>query len=290
MKKYLLIVGIILLFVLSSVTPLAFGVNIFFDDTTPPVTTITFDPGNPNGNNGWYISDVNVTLNATDDLSGVKAIYYKIPGDDWKNHSGDSIKILLDSDCLIGVIEFYSVDNDGNVESINSYEIYIDQEKPEVDLRYELVGAGPFDVWRFIFPATAEDDCSGLDRAEFYLNDTHQETIIGPGPDYKWYYNSTLQGPFDVYGYILFPKVSEDFITFFALFVVIFSFSPNPLKDSTISVTVYDIAGNYGKDQIIRPQTYKDITPGIHIFEKLTLPNNYEGFLGLFHVDATFFE
>ena len=44
------------------------------NDTTPPVTTHNLDPPEPNGLNDWYVSDVTVTLNATDDLSGVKEI------------------------------------------------------------------------------------------------------------------------------------------------------------------------------------------------------------------------
>jgi hypothetical protein len=287
-KKSMTVV-IIILFIGVGITP-TIGISNSIDDTTPPVTTITFNPPTPNGENGWYVTDVNVTLNATDDLSGVKAIFYKIPGDDWKNHSGDSIKILLDYDCLIGIIEFYSVDNNGNQEPINSYEIYIDQEKPEVDLRYEVNSIGPVFGWEYIFTATADDDCSGLDRAEYYLNGTLQETIIGSGPKYKWYYNSTPQSPFFVYGIIFYPRISEDFITFFAIMVLIGGSSPNPLRNKTINVFVYDIAGNCGKDKVFWPSHYEPIIPGIYRFEKLTLPNNYQGHLGLFFIDAKFFE
>lgn len=75
MKK-LLAVAIILLFIGMSIP--STGIVVFNDDTTPPVTTIELDPENPNGNNGWYVSDVTITLEATDDKSGVKAIYYII--------------------------------------------------------------------------------------------------------------------------------------------------------------------------------------------------------------------
>ena len=113
---------IILMF--SSFSTHAFS---FFDDTTPPVTTITFDPPVPNGLNGWYVTDVNVTLNATDDLSGVKTIYYQINGGPLESHDGDYFNFTLDHDCLDGYIEYYSVDNEGNVEQVKSVRISIDQ-------------------------------------------------------------------------------------------------------------------------------------------------------------------
>ena len=123
----------------------------FFEDTTPPVTTITFDPPYPNGLNGWYVTDVNVTLNATDDLSGVKTIYYMIPGEQWASHNGDYINFTLDQDCLIGDIIFYSVDYAGNQETIKSASIDIDQLPPVVDLTYEVIGRNPIQRWDILF-------------------------------------------------------------------------------------------------------------------------------------------
>ena len=41
------------------------------NDPTPPVTTISLNPGDPDGDNGWYVSDVTITLNATDNETGV---------------------------------------------------------------------------------------------------------------------------------------------------------------------------------------------------------------------------
>ena len=54
--------------------------SVVADDTTPPVTTISLNPPAPNGDNGWYVTNITVTLNATDDESGVKVTYYAIDG------------------------------------------------------------------------------------------------------------------------------------------------------------------------------------------------------------------
>jgi hypothetical protein len=156
------------------------------DDLSPPVTTHSLDPPEPDGENGWYVNDVNVTLNATDDMSGVKTIYYKIPGEDWKSHSGDSIKILLDHDCLTGLFKFYSVDNAGNQEEVQSVDIDIDQLPPYIQLWFEVIGGNPLEGWDIVATAYAIDNCSDMGRVEFYLNGGLQTVLFGPGPTYSW--------------------------------------------------------------------------------------------------------
>jgi hypothetical protein len=156
------------------------------DDICPPITTHSLDPSVPDGENGWYVNDVNVTLNATDDMSGVKTIYYKIPGEDWNSHSGDSIKILLDQDCVKDLFKFYSVDNAGNKEEINSIGIDIDQLPPNIQLCYEVKDGNPIKGWPVIVTAYVIDNCSGMDRVEFFLNDGLQSVVSGSGPTYQW--------------------------------------------------------------------------------------------------------
>ena len=180
-----LVIGVVVVFISLISMPINVS-SISAEDITPPVTTISFDPPYPDGENGWYINDVNVTLNATDDISGVKTIYYKILGDDWKNHSGDSIKILLDHDCLMGLIEFYSVDNAGNQEEIKSVDINIDQLPPYIQLSYEVKEGNPIEGWPIVITADVTDNCSGMDRVEFFLNGGIQAVVSGSGPTYSW--------------------------------------------------------------------------------------------------------
>ena len=44
-------------------------------DCIPPTTSCFLDPLVPNGLNGWYVSNITVTLNATDNESGVWRTY-----------------------------------------------------------------------------------------------------------------------------------------------------------------------------------------------------------------------
>ena len=51
-------------------------------DTTPPRTTHALDPAQPDGDGNWYVSPVEVTLNATDNDggSGVDRTEYRFAG------------------------------------------------------------------------------------------------------------------------------------------------------------------------------------------------------------------
>jgi len=155
------------------------------NDTTPPVTTCTLDPPEPDGLNGWYVCDVYITLNATDDLSGVKKIIYIIDG--WSIHiiHGDFGSFILTGDGEY-TIKYYAIDNAGNVETINEFEIKIDQYIPECRVIMDIVGGNPYTGWDFLLTTTATDETSGMDRVEFYINSELQETVYGPGPEYTW--------------------------------------------------------------------------------------------------------
>jgi len=158
----LITLGIMLLFLgmtISSTT----GIIVSNDDTTPPVTTCALDPPDPDGDNGWYVSNVTVTLNATDD-------------------------IILDYDCLIGRIEFYSVDNAGNQEETKSVRINIDQLPPDIEeVTWEAFQDPPiYGLWYVTFTVNATDACSGIDRVEMFINDGFHEEIVGAGPTYEF--------------------------------------------------------------------------------------------------------
>jgi len=133
------------------------------NDTTPPVTTIYFDPPYPDGDNGWYVSDVTITLEATDDMSGVDFIKYLLDDNDWLTYTGP---FTVESDGYHR-ITYYAVDKAGNVEQPSEVIRFgIDQTPPTIELTWEVRGC--FEV---IFTVICSDATSGMDRVEFYIND-----------------------------------------------------------------------------------------------------------------------
>jgi hypothetical protein len=78
-------------------------------DTTAPVTILSVE-GVP-GEDEWFVSEVLVTLDATDNLSGINRIEYRINGDPWITYEGPFR--LAEG---VHQIEYRSIDNAGNVE------------------------------------------------------------------------------------------------------------------------------------------------------------------------------
>ena len=159
-------------------------------DDTEPESEHALDPPDATGLNGWYISDVEVALDAEDPLSNdvssdVKEIKYKVGTGSWQTITGDSGTFVIHDDGDDIPIEYYAIDNVGNAESPhNIFTIDMDQTVPDIDLEYEWEGTSA--PYNFIFTANATDAMSDMDYVEFYLNGELQDTVVGPGPTYVW--------------------------------------------------------------------------------------------------------
>ena len=106
-------------------------------DSTPPVTIATLDPSTPDGPGCWYISPVEVTLSATDDDSGVDYTKYRIDSGSWLTYM---VPFTVASNGSHQV-DFYSVDNGANVESIKHVNFEINISNPMT--AYSLSPSGP---------------------------------------------------------------------------------------------------------------------------------------------------
>jgi len=154
------------------------------NDTTPPVTTIHLVPAEPNGLNNWYVSDIQVTLEATDDMSGVDFIRYLLDDNDWMIYT---IPLVIKSDDYHR-ITYYAVDKAGNVEQPSEVVRFkSDRTKPRIsmDWTWESIGWMKYII---IVTATCTDAMSGIDRVEFYFNGVLEKTLTGNGPEYVWSY------------------------------------------------------------------------------------------------------
>ncbi|MBC7081181.1 MAG: carboxypeptidase regulatory-like domain-containing protein [Thermoplasmatales archaeon] len=93
---------------------LASALPVLAQDTTPPVTTISVEPQLPVW--GWYVTNVTVTLTAQDDESGVNATYYRINEGNWITYTAPFTLSTPGKH----KIEYYSIDNEGNEEDVNT--------------------------------------------------------------------------------------------------------------------------------------------------------------------------
>jgi hypothetical protein len=195
-------------------------------DNTLPISTHTLDPPEPDGENGWYVNDIEVTLQAYDPISndvssGVKEIGYCINGD-CETIPGNYGTFLITEEHEGGdvLVEYWAIDHVGNEEVRHMFFIDMDQTRPTIDLTYEVTGGNPYKGWDLLFTATAYDTASGMDRVEFFLGEIWQETIEGPGPTYEW--DFTYHGGLNI----------------------------------VVRVDGYDIAGNMASDHIENPEGF----------------------------------
>jgi len=118
------------------------GNSVF--DRTPPQTDIVLD--GVKGNNGWYKSDVRVTLQAQDGASGsgILKTEYSLDNGQTVNIYSEPFTISAEK---INKLKFRSIDNAGNEENPQEIEIKIDKTAPEAKIfvnpdKQDLVVAG----------------------------------------------------------------------------------------------------------------------------------------------------
>lgn len=109
-------------------------------DKTAPTTSLSTNPGSPNGKNGWYISDVQVSLRARDSGgSGVANTEYKINGGAWIAYTG-SFNLTKDGTYTIN---YRSTDMAGNVESYHTKTIKLDKTTPMLKISLNKIKLSP---------------------------------------------------------------------------------------------------------------------------------------------------
>jgi len=134
----------------------AVGIGV---DGTVPVTTITLNPSTPSGANGWYVGNVVFTLKATDDMSGVANVYYKLDGGSAVPYSS-AVTISTDGN---HTISYYAVDKVGNTETERTVAIHVDKTMPYIVLNKDIL------INKIKYTAVVQDNMSLLDRVEFWI-------------------------------------------------------------------------------------------------------------------------
>ncbi|MEW6069842.1 MAG: hypothetical protein AB1485_04435, partial [Candidatus Thermoplasmatota archaeon] len=92
-------------------------------DKTPPKTQLLIS--GIRGSNGYYISDVTISLLALDTYSGTEKIYCKIRNGSWFEYTEDFTLIEGSH-----TVRYYAVDNAGNRESVKEIAVKVDKTAP----------------------------------------------------------------------------------------------------------------------------------------------------------------
>ncbi|EMR73274.1 hypothetical protein MBGDN05_00633, partial [Thermoplasmatales archaeon SCGC AB-539-N05] len=152
------------------------------DDTSPPVTTyfLSGEMGD-NGSQEYYKSSVLVRLRAIDNMNRIEEIAYRVDNGEWQHDypSGPSDDLYVAHSCQFTVgaegshiVEFYAVDEVGNIEDIKSSTFKIDMTAPTTNVYLNSISA-PHDGW-YISDVTvtldATDDASGI-KGTYYAID-----------------------------------------------------------------------------------------------------------------------
>ncbi len=144
-------------------------------DKTAPVTTTAFSKPK---SGTWYDDKVTVAFDAIDNVSGVKAIFYKIGEGSPVRLEGSSAVANIEVEG-ISTISYWSEDKAGNVEQARSFSVKIDKTAPTVESR--LTPEKNEKGWNknnVTLILTGMDSSSGVKEIHYKIGESGQEKIV----------------------------------------------------------------------------------------------------------------
>ncbi|MFX1520088.1 MAG: beta strand repeat-containing protein, partial [Promethearchaeota archaeon] len=163
------------------------NVTTFTVDGTPPATAVILS--GTLGLAGWYVSDVTVTLTATDGLSGVADTAYSFDGITWNTYTGP-FSITTEGSTTV---YYNSTDNLGNLETTKIEIIQIDKTSPATTIILSgTLGLAGWYVSDVTVTLTATDGTSGVAGTAYSFDGTTWNTYTGP-------FSITTEGSTTVY-------------------------------------------------------------------------------------------
>ncbi len=138
-------------------------INVIVDNTPPNVMVKSSEPLYTMGNTVYTSARNAYQLLAEDSISGVQQIYYSVDNEAKQEYKNQPIKFEKSG---FHVINYYAVDNAGNVSQENSYIINVDNVKPTVDIKesmpYIMINNKVYAKKETVFTLTAADGQSGI--------------------------------------------------------------------------------------------------------------------------------
>ena len=159
------------------------------------------------GKNGWYVSNVVVTITG---LQGNESVFYCIDQGHWQSYTSP---LIISKD---GTHPFTAIviGQDGNVTMLDPLFFKIDKTSPIVELDQDIL------LLKIKWATHTEDDVSGLDRVEFWLGSSLQQTV-------RFYQPYGMQTATWVLKGTLLRQIRRHH------------------ANDNVSVVVYDLAGNF---------------------------------------------
>lgn len=149
-------------------------------DAVPGLTAISL--GEPRYEVGSiiYVSGSTVfNLSASDDVSGVKEVKYRVDGGSWTAYSsGFTLASFNDGE---HTISYYSIDNSGNIEAEKTLKVVLDKTPPTIS------GASPTETastTQVTFSVKVEDSGSGVREVRLAVDGVSQGLMSQSGSTY----------------------------------------------------------------------------------------------------------
>jgi uncharacterized lipoprotein YddW (UPF0748 family) len=141
-------------------------------DTLAPNTNAVLTPPAPDGQNGWYTTDVAIALNATDNCAGVAATEYSTDGGQtWQPYVGAFTFGAEGSNTIF----YRSTDSANNTETVRELLLKIDKTAPRITL-----SATPSVIWpannqtvNVSITGSGSDSVSGLASVSYVVTDEY---------------------------------------------------------------------------------------------------------------------
>jgi len=138
----------------------------FIVDTKAPVTVAV--PSGKSGQNGWFLSNADMTLTAADETTGIDSIKYRIDDGPWMTYPG---RFTISQNGR-HTVEYYSIDKIGNREGTKNVVVLIDLVAPDLNIVYPTGNVTQSDINASWFAADYESglaDCEvSVDGSPFY--------------------------------------------------------------------------------------------------------------------------
>jgi uncharacterized lipoprotein YddW (UPF0748 family) len=141
-------------------------------DVLAPETVASISPATPDGQNGWYKTKPTITLNASDNCSGVASVQYSTDGGQtWQPYTGAFNSQTEGTTTIL----YRSLDRSGNTENAKSITLKIDTGAPTVAL-----SATPSVIWpannemvNVRLDGSGSDAVSGLASVSYVITDEY---------------------------------------------------------------------------------------------------------------------